>query len=522
MSRHAPNRTQGETAVIQALEPRRLLTTVAVDPLTASEGSGTAVFQLRLDTPSAQDLTLGVATLPGTARPGKDYQDVRSTVTIPAGQTTASIFVLLVSDTVYEGNETFRLMVSGPKSVTPRKVTANATIVDDDAKPTIHIGLPKDGTAFADEPVRGKRAVTLVVSLSAPATRPVKVDYASAGGSAESGKDYVPARGRVVFAPGQTSRTLKIFVNADKEAEGVETFSVGLANPSGDASIGTATQTITIHANNADGSRNPAFDVNGSATLRRDDVAVFGDGDLSAVRLADSAVVLRGTTLSAREAEFFSAAWPSRVLPGTAVVGVEGAGSGSAAVYTGSGSEGYGGSLGSGQASLTARRLNPWVPLVLMHDPGTSVGTAWFVLNSDYSAAGTLCVTGISSTSGARAFCAVDVSTLHLGDTNLDGVVGTAAGILFATGRSSWSTGDFYGLWTIPSTDPAVSADDHTTLPEAAADDGATPPAGPDGASDEAGAKVPSTDENNALPPAAPTDTTPAVEPTATPPTPAE
>jgi len=60
----------------------------------------------------------------------------------------------------------------------------------------------------------------------------------------------------VTFAPGETTKTVSVFIVDDSLKEGSETFSVGLTNAS-NATLGTATATVTIADNDAANGSNP-------------------------------------------------------------------------------------------------------------------------------------------------------------------------------------------------------------------------------------------------------------------------
>jgi hypothetical protein len=68
------------------------------------------------------------------------------------------------------------------------------------------------------------------VSLSAPSSLPVTVNYATADGTATaSGNDYVPISGTLTFAPGETTMTITVVINPDKQKDADETFFVDLS-----------------------------------------------------------------------------------------------------------------------------------------------------------------------------------------------------------------------------------------------------------------------------------------------------
>ena len=79
----------------------------------------------------------------------------------------------------------------------------------------------------------------------------MKVDYATGDGpsanGATAGYDYEPRSGTLVFAPGETAKTVSVPVIADDHDEGEETFTLTLSNPrGGNAWLKDATATGTI------------------------------------------------------------------------------------------------------------------------------------------------------------------------------------------------------------------------------------------------------------------------------------
>jgi hypothetical protein len=82
--------------------------------------------------------------------------------------------------------------------------------------------------------VEGERAV-FVVALSEPSTHPVKVDYATVGGTAFSGSDYRPRTGTLTFKPGETRKVIRVRTIEDSAYEQAERFSVKFSNAVGAA-----------------------------------------------------------------------------------------------------------------------------------------------------------------------------------------------------------------------------------------------------------------------------------------------
>jgi hypothetical protein len=92
----------------------------------------------------------------------------------------------------------------------------------------------------------GTTQLAFTVSLSAPAADAVTVNYATGGGTATAGSDYVAQSGTLTFAPGETVRTILVDVIGDATFESDETFAVTLSAPSVNARVQTSSATGTI------------------------------------------------------------------------------------------------------------------------------------------------------------------------------------------------------------------------------------------------------------------------------------
>ena len=86
---------------------------------------------------------------------------------------------------------------------------------------------------------------SFVVTLAAPSTQAVTVQYATSNGTATAGTDYANTSGTLTFLPGETSKTISVVVFGDTVMEGNESFVVSLSSPSG-ATIADATGAGTI------------------------------------------------------------------------------------------------------------------------------------------------------------------------------------------------------------------------------------------------------------------------------------
>jgi hypothetical protein len=77
----------------------------------------------------------------------------------------------------------------------------------------------------------GTKAMVFTVTLSAASNQTVKVDYATADGTATAGSDYVATNGTLTFNSGDLTKTVQVTINGDQSFEPDETFFINLSNP---------------------------------------------------------------------------------------------------------------------------------------------------------------------------------------------------------------------------------------------------------------------------------------------------
>src|SRR6185312_7624554 len=105
------------------------------------------------------------------------------------------------------------------------------------AAPTSTIQFSATGNSSTE----GCSAATVNITRSGATSEAATVDYATTDGSAKQKSDYAVAAGKLVFNPGETSKSLKILLTDDGYAEGTETLTVNLSNPTGGAALGSET-----------------------------------------------------------------------------------------------------------------------------------------------------------------------------------------------------------------------------------------------------------------------------------------
>jgi Calx-beta domain len=91
----------------------------------------------------------------------------------------------------------------------------------------------------------GSQYAEVRVSLDAPSAQTVRVNYNTADGTALAGSDYEAASGKLTFAPGETSKTIRVSVSGDRLGEPDETFVVKLHGAK-NAKVADGTGVVTI------------------------------------------------------------------------------------------------------------------------------------------------------------------------------------------------------------------------------------------------------------------------------------
>ena len=265
---------------------------------TVTEGnSGTvnAVFTVTLSAPSANTVTVNHATAPGSAVAPADYTSTSGTLTFNPGETALQIIVQVQGDTIGEANETFSVNLSGATNATIADNSGLGTITDNDTS-SITIGA-----ATVTEGNSGTVSAVFNLSLSAPSSGAVTVDFTTAAGSASAPSDLVAAAGTVTFNPGEVSKQIAVQVVGDIVIEPNETYSVNLSNPTNATiagagfGLGTITdddaRTITIGtstlAEGNAGTTNATFTVTLSASSANTVTVNYATADGSATAPAD-------------------------------------------------------------------------------------------------------------------------------------------------------------------------------------------------------------------------------------------
>ncbi|WP_256872037.1 Calx-beta domain-containing protein [Nostoc sp. TCL26-01] len=181
-------------------------------------------------------LTDGTATVPS------DYTNTPITVNFAAGETSRTVAIPIINDSVFEATETINLTLANPTNgaTLGTQKTAVLNIVDNDVLAGViqfsnaSYSINENGTPVS--------AVTLTRTGGSDGAVSVRVDLTN--GTATAGSDYNNNSIIVNFADGETSRTVTIPIIDDSNLESSETINLTLANPTNGATIGTQNSAV--------------------------------------------------------------------------------------------------------------------------------------------------------------------------------------------------------------------------------------------------------------------------------------
>ncbi|MEA3207025.1 MAG: hypothetical protein QOE70_82 [Chthoniobacter sp.] len=252
------NATATGTATISDTDPNP---GVSIGDVTVNEGAGTATFTVTLSGPSGLDVSVDYATSDGTATDGADYTGTSGTLHFAPGETTRTITVSILNDTLFEQSETFAITLSGAVNATIVGGPSEGTINDDGTglggtdndMPVISVSSPKVTEASDPQAV-------FTVSLSNLSMTPVKFDLALTNGTAiGAGTDYGAAMevsldggatwveaGSATIAPGTSSVLVRTPIMNDGLDESAETFTLTATRTEGTTGNASADGIATI------------------------------------------------------------------------------------------------------------------------------------------------------------------------------------------------------------------------------------------------------------------------------------
>ena len=215
---------------------------------TGAESVSSTAITVDLSAASSSDITVNY-TVTGTATgSGTDYTLADGTLTITAGDTSATITIAgIVDDLSSEGDETVILTLSGPtNAVLGDDIVHSYTIGDNDGTPTVAFSSANSSDSEAAS------SISVDIEIPFASENDIEVDYVITGTASGSGIDFNLANGTVTISAGATTGTITIIeIIDDSLDENDETIVITLSNPI-NATLGTnLVHTVTITDNDS-------------------------------------------------------------------------------------------------------------------------------------------------------------------------------------------------------------------------------------------------------------------------------
>lgn len=181
-------------------------------------------------------------TLVSDSADASDYTAVSGTIEFDVGESTQTITVQTIEDTITESAETFTIVLSNPIGDATLGTTTETSISisdDDSISTTFNLSSGSEIVSEGDS-----EQVTVIRTGSLEGTDTVA--YSLTAGTADT-SDYVIAAGILEFADGEIMKIITIETVEDSIVEDIEYFTLKLVNPSSGAEIGSIDDTrITI------------------------------------------------------------------------------------------------------------------------------------------------------------------------------------------------------------------------------------------------------------------------------------
>ena len=215
-----------------------IVTVTATNHPYAVEGGGSGQFVFTRTGPVTNALLIPF-TVAGTARNGTDYGAITNGVTIPAGQSNASVTITAVDDQIAEGERTVILsLTEGNTFQTVFPAAATVTIQDNDQRVWLDAS---DFTAAKPGTDTGQFTFTRFGTTNTDVTV-----YYTISGTATNGVDYAFLTNFIVIPAGSLTNILTVLPREDGVVEGPRTVTLTLQT-NAVYQLGTPTNgTVTI------------------------------------------------------------------------------------------------------------------------------------------------------------------------------------------------------------------------------------------------------------------------------------
>ena len=195
---------------------------VSIDDVSITEPNSPQdiTFTVKLGTVYAEDVSFNYELRSGTAVINKDFSGSNGVITIPAGNTQATISITILPDEVDEYDEQFTVELTNPVNCDFSIPVGTCTIIDND---------DPGSYSFASAAISAKEGTddfaVFTVNLDEISEKETWVRYITIDISAVAGQDYTAEADTLFFTPGTTTGTISIpILNDDIFEPALEQF----------------------------------------------------------------------------------------------------------------------------------------------------------------------------------------------------------------------------------------------------------------------------------------------------------
>jgi hypothetical protein len=191
-------------------------------------------------------VTASYSTSNGTASAGTDYTSTSGTLSWADGDATAKTLSVPINTAAsFTGAKTFSVALvnttGGASLKTPS--AAMVTITGSASGNAGTLALSASSASVA----QSASSYTVTVNRSGGSSGAVAVQYATSNGTAVAGTDYTAASGTLSWADGDAAaKTFNVAISNATPFSGAKTVQITLSSPTGGATLGTASATLTI------------------------------------------------------------------------------------------------------------------------------------------------------------------------------------------------------------------------------------------------------------------------------------
>jgi hypothetical protein len=194
-----------------------VLPIVNINDINFIESNDTAKLSACISEPSNSPVSIEYKVSGGQAKAGVDYNTLSGTLTIPPGQTCATIPVSIIDDNIKEPTEDIVINIFNPVNATIGDAYGAINIIDNDNSAPVFVSI--QGLTVNENVGIASMKVCLTESYSLPVTVKYRVYN---GTTAVAGQDFVTTDSTVTIPAGQTCANLNVIIIDDSENEATE------------------------------------------------------------------------------------------------------------------------------------------------------------------------------------------------------------------------------------------------------------------------------------------------------------